>query len=91
MPGVNKLGRIRQQIEVGVPVGEAIRFALGGSIPKWAEGRDLSRTSASMTIYSKRLPPQPDVLAALVEDLDATEEEVRELLAEGARAVALAS
>lgn len=91
MPGVNKVDRIRQQIEVGVPVGDAIRFALGGSIPKWAERRDLSRVAASMTIYSKRLPPQPDVLAALVKDLGATEDDVRELLAEGARAVALAS
>lgn len=91
MPGVNKLSRIRQQIEVGVPVGDAIRFALGGSIPKWAERRAISRQEAAMTIYSKRLPPTARVLVALCEDLGGTEAEIRELLAQGAQDVALAS
>ena len=98
MPGVNKLDRIRQQIYLGVPVGDAIRLAIGGSIPKWASDRDIHRTEASMTIHSKRLPPSPRVVSALAEHLEVSEDDVRDLLdlgtrqvSESGRSVAIAS
>jgi hypothetical protein len=93
-----KLDRIRQRVVLDVPVGVAIAIELGGSIPKWAarkseqlekEGQEvITRTDASMTINAVR-KPSPRVVAAVAVDLDCTETEVLELLAEGAKQRAL--
>jgi hypothetical protein len=80
MANVKPIAKVRQLVDAGAPVGDAIRITLGGSVPKWAGRKGLHRTPASMTITGRRVPPDSAVLAALVEDLGCTEEEVRELL-----------
>jgi hypothetical protein len=73
--------QVRELVDAGAPIGDAIRIVLGGSIPKWAAKHGLHRTPASMTISGRRVPPDASVLAALAHDLDASTDEVRELLA----------
>lgn len=75
-----RIAQVRNLIAAGAPVSDAIRIALGGSIPKWAEGHGIHRTPASMTISGRRVPPDQAVLTALAADLGSTEDEVRELL-----------
>ena len=88
MPQVKKpIDRVRDLIDAGAPRADAIRIVLGGSIPKWAQARGISRTPASLTISGRRVPPDGKTFAALVEDLEATEEEVREILAEATREI----
>lgn len=82
MPTVKKpIEQVRKLVAAGAPVADAIRIALGGSIPKWAAKHELHRTPASMTINGRRVPPDTAVLSALVEDLGANEDDVRQLLA----------
>lgn len=88
--GSDKVERIRAQVAVGVPVGDAIRLAVGGSIPMWANSHGIHRTEASMVIWSKR-PATERVVAALAADLGTSEETIRALLWEGARPAAAAA
>ena len=77
--------RIRRMIELGAPVGDAIRIILGGSIPRWAAKHEIARQTATMSVTGKRVPPDARTVAALVADLQASEPEVRELLGRSAK------
>ena len=72
--------RVHRLIDAGAPVAEAIRIVLGGSIPKWAAKHGLPRTPATMTITGKLVPPNGRVVAALRADLQATDDELRDLI-----------
>lgn len=76
--------RIDTLVSGGARLGDAIRIALGGSVPRWVErqnrqrkrdGRPLmNRSVAANTIYSHR-KPNDDVIAALVETLGGSPQE----------------
>lgn len=83
--------RVRQLVDAGACVGDAIRIVLGGSIPKWAATKGLHRTPASMTIYGRRVPPDTATLTALIEDLDVSEDVVRHLLLDATKEAAEAA
>lgn len=83
------IGWIRQARSLGVPIGDAIRLALGGNIAIWAKQRHLNRTIASGTIWCAR-PPVRAVVEAIAADLNCEETDILEVLAEGAKQRALA-
>ena len=82
MPAVNNelSPWVREMVSARVPVGDAVRIAVGGSIPEFAKRHGLNRTVAAMAIYGKRTPVPSDVLAALIKELGGAEQEWRELL-----------
>ncbi len=80
--------QVRALVEAGAPIGDAIRIALGGSVPRWAAKHGLARTPASMTINGRRVPPDRRTVAALAADLGAPEDDVRSLLLEATKVLA---
>src|SRR3954462_4160075 len=86
IPPVNRpLDRVARLRDAGAPIGDAIRIVIGGSIPRWAKTHDIARSPAQMSIVGRRNPPNASVVQALMKDLEATEQEIRDLLFDAAR------
>lgn len=82
--------RVGQWIDSGIPIGDAIRIALGGSLPKFATRHELNRTNTASQVYGHRRPTD-DVVRAIQKELGGSEDEIRKLLWLAAEPVAAAS
>jgi hypothetical protein len=73
------MDKVKELMAAGVPIAQAIKFALAEPVSAWAGKHRIPRSTAINTINGIQRPTD-QVVAALVAELGGTEEEWRELL-----------
>lgn len=84
------MDKVKQLIDAGAPVADAIKIALGVPLSEFADKHGIPRSSVANHVNSN-VKPSEATIAALVADLGGTPEEWRELLWQAMRPAHLAA